>query len=46
VLTGLFGTNFATLPGGDHPYGFWIFCGVLAITAAAATVLFRLRKWL
>ncbi len=46
VLTGLFGTNFATLPGGDNPYGFWIFCGVLAVTAAAATVLFRLRKWL
>jgi magnesium transporter len=46
VLTGLYGTNFARLPGGDHPYGFWIFCGVLAVTAAAATVLFRLRKWL
>ena len=46
VLTGLFGTNFAVLPGSGNPYGFWVFCGVLAVTGVAATLLFRLRRWL
>jgi magnesium transporter len=46
VLTGLYGTNFNALPGADHPYGFWILCGVLAVTAAVGIVIVRSRKWL
>ncbi len=46
VLTGLFGTNFNTLPGAESPYGFWVFCGVLLIAGLASTILFRFRRWL
>lgn len=29
-LTGLYGTNFAELPGSQRPYGFWVLVGVAA----------------
>jgi len=46
VLTGLYGTNFAYLPGGEHRYGFWVFSAVLASAALSAILLVRSRKWL
>ncbi len=46
VLTGLYGTNFAFLPGSQHPLGFWVFCITLLATAASAILLFRTRKWM
>jgi len=46
VLTGLYGTNFVHLPGSEGPISFWVFCGVLALVAVGATLLFRFRRWL
>ena len=46
VLTGLYGTNFAHLPGSEHRYGFWVFSAVLASAALSTILLVRSRKWL
>ncbi len=46
VLTGLYGTNFLVLPGSDHPYGFWVFAGALALAAGTAILVVKSRKWL
>ncbi len=46
VLTGLYGTNFRLLPGSQHPYGFWVFSGILAAAAAVGVFVVRSRKWL
>lgn len=45
MLTGLYGTNFDVLPGSENPWGFWIFCAALGLTATAMALLFRARKW-
>lgn len=45
MLTGLYGTNFEILPGSGNPWGFWVFCAALLLTATAMVLLFRARKW-
>lgn len=45
LLIGLYGTNFAALPGSAHPMGFWFFCGLLAAVGVTAAFLFRMRRW-
>ncbi|MEK6674196.1 MAG: magnesium/cobalt transporter CorA [Planctomycetota bacterium] len=46
VLTGLYGTNFSTLPGGSHPMAFWLFCGILVTAGVTTTWLLRRRRLL
>lgn len=45
VITGLYGTNFDVLPGAHNPYGFWVLCSALALTAGTMVMIFRSRKW-
>ncbi|MBI4229691.1 MAG: magnesium transporter CorA family protein [Planctomycetes bacterium] len=44
-VTGLYGTNFAHLPGKDSPWGFWGFIGVLVTMAASTAWYYRRRGW-
>lgn len=46
ILTGLYGTNFETLPGAKTPGAFWIFIAALAVMALATGGIFRSRGWL
>ncbi len=36
LLTGIYGVNFAHIPGTDAPYGFWVFVGVQVAFLALA----------
>ena len=44
-LTGLLGTNFHSLPGGESSNGFWIFCLLLLIVVVFEILLFKKLKW-
>lgn len=41
LLTGLLGVNVGGIPGADHPWGFWIVCGLLIICSIFQILLFR-----
>lgn len=45
-LTGLYGMNFAYIPGLDHPHGFWILVAVMAGFTLALVAYFRRKGWL
>ena len=45
-LTGLMGINIGGMPGVDHPYAFWVFCGVMVGLLIFEIVLFRKLRWL
>ncbi len=45
VITGLYGTNFDVLPGAHNPYGFWILCSAVILSATTMTLVFRASKW-
>lgn len=44
-LTGLLGINVGGIPGSEHPYGFYIACGVISAVAAFQWYIFRRLKW-
>ncbi len=44
-LTGLLGINVGGIPGSEHPYGFYVACGVIAVVAAFQWCIFRRLKW-
>lgn len=44
-LTGLLGINVGGIPGGDDPYAFLIFCGMLIILVIIQILLFKKLKW-
>jgi zinc transporter len=41
LLTGLLGINVAGIPGADHPWAFWVVCGILVAVAALEVTLLR-----
>jgi len=45
-LTGLLGVNVGGIPGSQHPWGFAIVCGILAVIVLAQVVVFRRLKWI
>lgn len=45
VISGVYGTNFAVLPGQDIPYSFWIMVGVMILMAIAMLFYFRKKAW-
>jgi magnesium transporter len=45
VISGIYGTNFAVLPGSQNPYGFWIMIGSLVAMATAIVLYFKVKKW-
>jgi len=44
-LTGLLGINVGGIPGAEHPYGFYIACGLIAAVAGFQWWIFRRLKW-
>lgn len=45
-LTGLFGMNFAYMPGLAHPYGFWLLVLAMVGITLGLVLFFRRRGWL
>ncbi len=45
-IAGLYGMNFAWMPGLHHPQGFWFVVAVMAMLAAGLLLFFRRRGWL
>ncbi len=45
VISGIYGTNFAILPGSGYAYGFWVMMAVLILMATGMIYFFRRRGW-
>ena len=45
VISGIYGTNFAMLPGSDAPNGFWIMILSMFLLIATMLLFFRRRRW-
>ncbi|MBI2146185.1 magnesium/cobalt transporter CorA [Candidatus Woesearchaeota archaeon] len=45
VLSGIFGTNFAVLPGASSRYGFWIMIVIMVGMVGSMIIYFRRRGW-
>jgi len=46
LIAGVYGMNFAKIPGLDSPLGFWITMGAMLAIAGAMLGFFRMRKWI
>lgn len=46
LIAGLFGMNFAEIPGADNPDGWWILIGVMVALATASLLLFASAGWI
>jgi len=47
LLAAIFGMNtLGAMPFVDHPYGFWIIMGVMAVGTIAMFIFFKKRKWI
>jgi zinc transporter len=46
VISGMFGMNLAGIPFAEHPYAFWVVCGLLAVLGIGLAIWMRKRKWL
>lgn len=46
LIAGLFGMNFAQIPGADNANGFWILIGVMALLTATSLLLFAKAGWI
>ena len=45
-LAGIFGMNFAYIPGLDNPYGYYILWAVMIMLSGGMLIWFRWRRWL
>lgn len=45
VISSIYGTNFAILPGKDNPVGFWIMIITMISISLTSLILFRKRGW-
>ena len=45
VISGVYGTNFTTLPGSKNVYGFWIMIFAMVAFSVGMVYFFRKRKW-
>jgi magnesium transporter len=45
VISGIYGTNFAVLPGQNLSYGFWIMLGIMFSIIGFMMFIFKRRKW-
>jgi magnesium transporter len=46
LVSGIYGMNFAVLPGAEHPYGFWITLGIMGVIVLAMLAYFKFRRWI
>jgi magnesium transporter len=46
VISGIYGTNFVTLPGSAVSYGFWVMVGFMVVLCLGMLFYFRKKKWL
>lgn len=46
VISGIYGTNFAILPGSQNNVGFWVMISIMVIMSASMLLFFRKRGWL
>jgi len=46
LIAGIYGMNFAQIPGLDSPLGFWGAMGAMAAVALGMLGFFRVRKWI
>jgi magnesium transporter len=46
LISGIFGMNFKSIPGLEHPQGFWFTLGLMAIVAIAMWIFFRTRRFI
>ena len=46
LITGVYGMNFAEMPGLDSPAGFWVLMGLMAIVAAGLGLFFKAKDWI
>ncbi len=46
LLAGIYGMNFATIPGARNPYGFWIMMGTMAVVAAVLLSVFSAKRYI
>lgn len=45
VISGIYGTNFAILPGSKNPFGFWIMIIVMIVFVIVMINMFKKKKW-
>ncbi len=45
VISSIYGTNFANLPGRDFHYGFWVMVGFMVILSSSMIFFLRRRGW-
>jgi magnesium transporter len=45
LLSGIFGMNFAHMPGTESPWGFWALMGLMVLIGVGMTFYFKRRKW-
>jgi magnesium transporter len=46
VISGIYGTNFVTLPGSRVSFGFWVMVGFMVLLCLSMLYYFRKKKWL
>jgi magnesium transporter len=46
LVSGIYGMNFQVLPGAEHPYGFWITLGIMALIVLLMLAYFKFRRWI
>ncbi len=46
LVSGIYGMNFAILPGSEHPYGFWITLAIMGLIVLAMLAYFKFRHWI
>jgi magnesium transporter len=46
VISGIYGMNFAVLPGSRDPMGFWVVIGIMVLLIAVMLGFFKRKGWL
>ena len=44
-ITGIYGTNFANIPGLNWKYGYYVMLGIIALIAVVMIFYFKKKKW-
>jgi magnesium transporter len=45
-ITGIYGMNFANLPGLTHPEGFWVIVIIMCVMLVVMLLYFRMKEWI
>lgn len=46
LLSNIFGMNIINTPLANHPFGFWIIIGIMALISVGFFIFFKIKKWL